>query len=123
MFFDILVSPYIKHKREKTVEYKKLEELYDAFVSHERFSEIEAEAERILQHPKLDDQSKKVGNWVYNLWFWNNFLETPKGSLFQTHNRFSIAVKGERVDLSSVDAPNFRDKDKYLTWLHGVINS
>lgn len=101
--------------------YEKLEELYNAFVNHERFQEIETEAERILQHPKLDEQSRKVGNWVYNLWFWNNYLETPKGSLFQTQNRFSIAIGNERVDLSSVDAPNFRDKDKYLAWLHQVI--
>lgn len=105
------------------MEFKKLEELYDSFVSHERFPEIEEEAERILQHPNLDDQSKKVGNWVYNLWFWNNYFDTPKGSLFQTPYRFSIAENGHRIDINSNDAPNFRDRDKYLAWLHGIINS
>lgn len=102
--------------------YKKLENLYDAFVSHERFPEIEVEAERILQHPDLDEQSRKIGNWVYNLWFWNNYLETPRGPLFQTQNRYSIAVGGECIDLSSTDAPNFRDRDSYLAWLYQTIN-
>ncbi|WP_329414065.1 hypothetical protein [Acinetobacter indicus] len=104
------------------MDYKKLEELYDAFVEHKCFSEIEQQAEKILQDQDLDEQNRKTGNWVYNYRFWNNYLITPRGLLTQTENRFSVEVDSKIIDLNSTEAPNFRDKDRYLAWLHQAIN-
>ncbi|MFX2256801.1 hypothetical protein V6380_08260 [Acinetobacter variabilis] len=104
------------------MDYKKLEGLYDDFVGQECFSEIEQQAEKILQDPDLDEKNKKTGNWVYNYRFWNKYLAIPRGSLTQTENRFSIEVDGRGINLNSTEAPNFRDKDRYLAWLHQAIN-
>ncbi|NKG34767.1 hypothetical protein [Acinetobacter junii] len=103
--------------------YEKLEELYESFLAHEKFSDIEKNAEQVLQNPKLDEENRKVGNWEYNFYFWGNYLPRPISGILHTHQRYSIEMLGKRVDLDSSNAPNFRDKENYLKWLETQINN
>ncbi|MCW8041073.1 hypothetical protein [Acinetobacter entericus] len=102
--------------------YSKLESLYDAFISHEKFPIIEEQAERVLQHPELDEKSKKIGNWSYNIMFLSNFFDRAKGSLFQTFEHFTVSVSDRDIVLNLSNAPNFKDRDAYLAWMHKELN-
>ena len=102
--------------------YEKLEGLYDSFLAHEKFKDVERNAEHVLLHPDLDEENRKAGNWEYNLRFWGNYLPRPIGGMTHTHKRYSFIISGKRVDLDSTEAPNFRDKINYLKWLESEIN-
>ena len=102
--------------------YTNLESLYDAFVSHEKFPIIKEQSERVLQHPGLDEKTKKIGNWSYNIMFLSNNFERARGNLFQTFEHFTLSVSGRNIVLNLSNAPNFTDKDAYLGWMHAELN-
>lgn len=103
------------------VSYSELESLYDDYLSHDKFSLIEVQAERLLQNPELDPRSKQIGNWSYNIYFLSNYFDRPKGMLFQTFEQFTILVCDKSISLNLTNAPNFRDRHAYLKWLHSEI--
>ena len=102
--------------------YSKLESLYDSFISHEKFPVIAEQAERVLQHPELDEKNRNVGNWSYNKMFLINFFERPKGTLCQTFDHFTVLVSDRNIVLDLSEAPNFTDRDAYLEWLYNQLN-
>ncbi|MFW1767147.1 hypothetical protein ACG907_02685 [Acinetobacter bereziniae] len=103
--------------------YSELEKKYEDFINHEKFPEIEEKANLILKNENIDDSLKKEGNWTYNLAFLTNFFETPKGGLIiQTSKRLSIVVDDKIIDLNTDEAPDFRNQDEYLKWLHTELN-
>lgn len=103
---------------------EELNQKYENFLKHENFPKLESSAEFILQHPDLDEINRKAGNWTYNLAFLRAYFEMPKvvGLLVQTPYRFTIIHNGIPINLDTNEAPNFRDQEAYLKWLHQQIS-
>ena len=40
--------------------YEELEQRYDAFLAHEKFPDIERNAERLLQNPDVDEETRVI---------------------------------------------------------------
>ena len=103
--------------------YSDIEKKYEDFLNHEKFPSIEEKANLILKRADINESIRKEGNWTYNLAFLTNYFKNPKGRLiFQTANRLSIIVDDKEIDLNINEAPNFRDQDEYLKWLHSELN-
>lgn len=105
--------------------YEELEQRYDAFLAHEKFPDIEKNAERLLQNPDVDEETRSKGNWEYNVYFLENYFDRPKSYgyvMSQTPNSWLILLSNRVIDLNTCSAPNFRDKENYLSWLHRELN-
>ena len=100
-----------------------LNKKYEDFINHEKFPEVEKSTLSTLQYADLGKDYSLVGSWIYNLAFLSSYFETPKnvGVIVQSPYRFTIEYNGELVELNLNNAPNFRDQDEYLNWLHKQI--
>lgn len=86
--------------------YEELEQRYDAFLAHEKFPEIKEHSE----------------NWSFNKYFLHNFLKEPSRNLTQDFKHYTILVNDHEIVLDLSKAPNFTDRDAYLSWLHTELN-
>ncbi|MEB3752812.1 hypothetical protein I2F62_00405 [Acinetobacter sp. MD2(2019)] len=60
-------------------------------------------------------------NMVCNTIFLKNYFELarPNDELNQTSRNYMILVDNAEITLNINEAPNFLDKDEYLSWLNG----
>ncbi|MCJ0828681.1 hypothetical protein MN869_09500 [Acinetobacter sp. NIPH1876] len=105
-FFDIL-SFLIQVK---VMEYAKIEGLYDQFVNHEGYAKLS----------DLASSSYGNGNIGMIMMFLTTKFKSKNKKIF-FHHDFKILVDDKLVSLDLNKAPEFKDQDRFLAWLHEQI--
>ncbi|HDS1307591.1 TPA: hypothetical protein QEK28_004526 [Stenotrophomonas maltophilia] len=103
--------------------YNDLEQRYDAFVLQEKYAELEQVAEKSYQDAETDQQGLVNSNYEFNGYFLRDAFGMALSKNCHTEKKYSFEISGKRVDFDITQSPDFRDKNKYLDWLHKQINN
>lgn len=103
--------------------YEQLEALYNSFIEHDVFKLIEKNLGQISKDHVCSDNKRNAENWEYNGYFWSNYISRAASGLSHTDHGYSFELSGKTINLKSIEAPDFKDKDKYLNWLIKELNS
>ncbi|EIB7123168.1 TPA: hypothetical protein JIP90_000435 [Acinetobacter baumannii] len=92
------------------MEYAKLENLYDTYISKDGYPKLSRLASK-------NDVRDNIG--LIMIFLTANFKTKNKKLFFD--NDFKISVDDKVVALDLTQAPDFKDQDKFLAWLHQQI--
>ncbi|WP_171254790.1 hypothetical protein [Acinetobacter sp. TGL-Y2] len=104
---------------------QKLEEKYDEFMSSKHYQKADVNPKYFKRNTDLSRLAIIADNMVCNMLFLKNYFELarPDDESTQVASNYMILVDNAEVALNVNEAPNFRDKEDYLSWFESKLNT
>ncbi|AOA58790.1 hypothetical protein [Acinetobacter larvae] len=104
------------------MELQTLEDKYNSFLNSKAYQQSGINPQYFKRNADLSRLAIIADHMVCNILFFKNYFQLAQPDHTQMASNYVILVNDIEVTLNINKAPDFRDKDEYLKWLHSQIN-